>query len=94
MLCCAVLCPSNRKNENFRDNYDLYLKTIVNSWINSVYIYANNKQKKALDALKSTFDKKPHLAAPEAKAIFEIRQKEAVDYLTALMLFEEKREKK
>ena len=83
-----------RKNVNFQDNYDLYLKTIVNSWINSVYVNANNKEKKALDALKLTFDKKPHLAAPKAKAIFKIRQKEDVDYLTALMLREHEVRKK
>ena len=77
-----------RKNENFQDNYDLYLKTIVNSWINSVYVNANNKEKKVLDALKLTFDKKPRLAAPKAKSIFKIRQKEDIDYLTALMLYE------
>ncbi|MDG1136606.1 MAG: O-antigen ligase family protein, partial [Bacteroidales bacterium] len=76
-----------RKKNN--ENYDLYLKTIVNSWINSVYVNANNKEKKALDALKLTFDKKPHLAGPKAKSIFKIREKEDVDYLTALMLFEQ-----
>ena len=77
-----------RKKNN--DNFDLYLKTIVNSWINSVYVNTNNEQKKVLDALKLSFDKKPQDAAPKTKAIFEIRQKEDVDYLTALMLFEER----
>ena len=77
-----------RKNENFQDNYDLYLKTIANSWINSVYGNANNDQKKALDALRLSFDKKPQNAAPKMISIFKIRQKENVDYLTALMLKE------
>ena len=67
-----------RKKNN--DNFDLYLKIIVNSWINSVYINANNEQKKALDAwrLNSQYSK--------SSDIFKIRQKEDVDYLTALML--------
>ena len=73
-----------RKKNN--DNYDLYLKTIVNSWINSVYINANNEQKKALDALRISFDKKPQNSATKATDIFKIRQKEDIDYLTALML--------
>ena len=73
-----------RKKNN--DNYDLYLKTIVNSWINSVYNNANNEQKKALDALRLSFDKKPQNAAPKMRTVFEIRQKEDVDYLTALIL--------
>jgi len=83
-----------RKNENFQDNYDLYLKTIVNSWIKSVYNNANILQRKELDALMVKFDKKPHLAAPKSKLIFKIRQKEDVDYLTALMLFKERKRQK
>jgi tetratricopeptide (TPR) repeat protein len=75
-----------RKNENFKCNYDLYLKTIVNSWINLVYVKANNDQKNALNALRLSFYKKPHNVAPKIIDIFKIRQKEDVDYLTALML--------
>ena len=75
-----------RKQLNFSGNYDLYLKTIVNSWIDSVYVNANNEQKKALDALRLSFDKKPQNAAPKMRTVFEIRQKEDVDYLTALIL--------
>jgi hypothetical protein len=33
-----------------------------------------------------SFDKKPQQAATKSTAIFDIRQKENVDYLTALML--------
>ena len=71
-----------RKKNNFQDNYDLYLKTIANSWINSVYGNTNNDQKKALDTLRISFDKKPQYAAPKMKTIFEIKQKNDVDYLT------------
>ena len=83
-----------RKKNNFQDNYDLYLKTIVNSWINSVYNNANLLERKELDAWRISFDKKPHLVALKAKSIFEIRQKEDVDYLTALMLYEADLEQK
>ena len=82
-----------RKKNN--DNYDLYLKTIVNSLINSVYINANTKQKKALNAWKKSFDQPLYLLeapAEKAKSIFEIRQKKDVDYLTALMLFEKEKQ--
>ena len=78
-----------RKKNNFQDNYDLYLKTIANSWINSVYGNTNNDQKKALDTLRISFDKKPQYAAPKMKTIFEIKQKNDVDYLTALMFKEQ-----
>ena len=47
-----------RKKQNFSDNYDLYLKTIVNSWIKSVYTDATENERKALDAWKLSFDKK------------------------------------
>jgi len=76
-----------RKRNN--DNYDLYLKTIVNSWINSVYVNANNEQKKALNAWELNFDKKPQYSASKTVDLFKIRQKEDVDYLSALILYEE-----
>jgi len=85
--------PYQTRTKN-NDNYDLYLKTIINSWINSVYVNANNKQKEALDALKLSFDKKPWDAALITTDIFKIRQKEDVDYLTALMLKEHEVKKK
>ena len=66
----------------------MYLKTIVNSWIKSVYTDATENERKALDAWKSSFDKKPQHAATKSKAIFDIRQKEDVDYLSAAMLYE------
>jgi hypothetical protein len=83
-----------RKKQNFSDNYDLYLKTIVNSWIKSVYVNANNEQKKVLDTWKLNFEEKPQYAANKTITIFEIRQKEDIDYLTALMLFEQEDKKK
>ena len=80
-----------RKKNN--DNFDLYLKTIVNSWINSVYVNANNEQKKALDTWRLNFEKTPQSAANKTRDIFKIRQKEDVDYLTALLLFEKRKKK-
>lgn len=79
-----------RKKNN--DNYDLYLKTIANSWISSVYVNTNNKQKKTLDALRVNFDKKQKHAALKMIDIFKIRKKEDVDYLTALMIIEKKKQ--
>lgn len=79
-----------RKKNNFQDNYDLYLKTIVEGWIISVYVDANNKQKKALDRLRQIFDKEPKLAALKMINIFMIQQKQDIDYLTALILAEQK----
>lgn len=77
-----------RKKNN--DNYDLYLKTIVNSWISLVYVNANYEQRKALNDWRKSFDQPLYLLgapAEKAKSIFKIRQKEDVDYLTALMIF-------
>ena len=70
------------KRENHK--YHLYLKTIVNSWINSVYASANNEQKEALVALRLNFEREPQNAALRTIAIFKIRQKEDVDYLTSI----------
>ena len=75
-----------RKQLNFSDNYDLYLKTIVNSWINSVYNNANISEGKELDALKNNFVKNPKSAALKMVDIYDIRQKEDVDYLIALII--------
>lgn len=77
-----------RKKENFQDNYDLYLKTIVNSWINSIYGNANGKERKALKKLKLTFAQKPNIAAKKAKSIYNIKAKKTINYLDALMLYE------
>ena len=84
ILQSKVDCYCIRKKYN--DNYDFYLKTIVNSWINSVYINANNEQKKALDVWVLNFEKNPQNAALKTTEIFKIRKEEDVDYLTALML--------
>lgn len=78
----------HRKNENFQDNYDLYLKTIVNSWTNSIYDNANGKQRKALKKLKLTFAQKPDVAAKQAKSMYNIKAKKTINYLDALMLYE------
>ena len=83
-----------RKKQNFSDNYDLYLKTIVNSWIKSVYTDATENERKALDAWKLSFDKKPQHAATKSTTIFEKREKEKVGYLEALMLSEKDYKKK
>ena len=84
ILQSKVDCYSIRKKYN--DNYDFYLKIIVNGWVNSVYVNANNEQKKALDVWVLNFEKKPQNAAAKTTEIFKIRKEEDVDYLTALML--------
>ena len=82
-----------RKKNN--DNYDLHLKTIVNSWIKSIYNTSNDQEKKALDAWELRFNSlKPHYAVAKAVAVLKIRKEEDVDYLTALMLFEQEDKKK
>jgi O-antigen ligase/Tfp pilus assembly protein PilF len=78
-----------RKKQNFSDNYDLYLKTIVNSWIKSVYTNATENERKVLNAWKLSFDKKPQHSATKLTTIFEKREKDKVGYLEALMLSEE-----
>ena len=81
-----------RKKNNFQDNYDLYLKTILKAWIGSVIENSTKQEQKALNKLLLRFDKKPQYAAPKMKTVFEIRQKKDVDYLTALMLFEKEKQ--
>jgi len=82
------------KRKRNKENYDLYLKTIVNSWIKSVYADAIENERKALDAWKLNFDKKPQHAATKSTTIFEKREKDKVGYLKALMLSEEDYKKK
>ena len=79
-----------RKKTPPNDNYDLYLKTIVNSWIKSIYQNSSTKEMVELDNLSLKFNNKPHYSAKIMVDIFDIRQKEDVDYLTALMLKEYK----
>ena len=76
----------HRKHNKFQSNYDLYLKTIVNTWISVVYNNANNEQKKDLDALMLSFEKEPQNAEPRMKTIFEIRKEKGIDYLAALKI--------
>ena len=81
-----------RKKVSFQDNYDLYLKTILKAWIGSVIENSTKQEQKALNKWLLKFDKKPQLADKKTKSIFEIRQKKDVDYLTALMIFEKKKQ--
>ena len=83
-----------RKKSPPNDNYDLYLKTIVNSWIKSIYQNSSIKEMEELDNLSLNFNKKPHYSAKIMVDIFDLRQKEDVDYLTALMLKEYEVKKK
>ena len=78
-----------RKNNN--DNYDLYLKTIVNAWINSELKSSNEQEKIALKRWVLYFDIQSKHIDAISKSIFKIRQKEDIDYLSALMLFEERK---
>ena len=82
-----------RKKNNFNDNYDLYLKTIVNSWINSVYINATNDEKVALDNLSVKLIDQPFLANKQINKIFSFRNEENIAYLLALMLHDKRNEK-
>ena len=83
-----------RKKNNFNDNYDLYLKTIVNSWINSVYINATNDEKVALDNLRFKLNDQPYYADKQINNIFLLRDNEKVAYLSALMLYEKNNKNK
>ncbi len=75
-----------RKNNNFQDNYDLYLKTIVISWVNSLDDL-NDFQIQLLNQWVSDFENQPRVAAKNSMSIFQIRKDQNVDYLTALVLF-------
>ena len=83
-----------RKKNNFNDNYDLYLKTIVTSWINSVYINATNDEKVALDNLRFKLNDQPYYADKQINNIFLLRDNEKVAYLSALMLYEKNNKNK
>ena len=89
-----VILKSNvayyKKRVKNNDNYDLYLKTIVKGWVNSIQT-ENDKEKKELDKVIKEFDNNPEKAAWKWKKINQKREENKVDYLTALMLFENKK---
>jgi tetratricopeptide (TPR) repeat protein len=78
-----------RKRNN--DNYDLYLKTIVKAWVGLEFKKSNKHERIALNRWVSYFTNQSQHIDAISKSIFRIRQKEGVDYLTALMLFEERK---
>ena len=80
-----------RNNNNFQDNYDLYLKTIVKAWVGLEFINANQHEQIALNRWVLYFTNQSQHIDAISKSIFKIRQKEDIDYLSALMLFEERK---
>ena len=79
-----------RKRDNFQDNYDLYLSTIVKAWIKSELSLANKKEKKVLESWMLGFEKQPYYAVKQAESVFKIRTEKNIDYLSALMIFDRK----
>ena len=87
MILKSKVDPYVKRKKN-NDNYDPYLKTIVNSWINSVYFKANDKEKTVLKVWKQNFEKTPSYAANKSSKIYKIRKNDDIDYLTALLIYE------
>lgn len=82
-----------RKRNNFQDNYDLYLKTIVKAWVGSVIKNSTEKEQKALNNWLLNFEKHPQYSAKKARYVFNIREEKDIDYLTAFMLHKEGKNK-
>jgi len=78
---------SKRKKNN--DNYDLYLKTIIKTWVSLEVKNSNKEETRALNKWVLCFAHQPQHIDAISKRIFKIRQKENLDYLSALMLFEQ-----
>ena len=78
---------SKRKKNN--DNYDLYLKTIFNGWVNSISQETMPNEQKILNRLSKHFEKYPKIAEEKIKKAYQKRKEDNIDYLTALMLIEE-----
>ena len=71
-----------RKKEN--DNYDKYLKIIVNSWANSLIANSTEEDLRIKNILNS-FEKNPNFAEKRMREIKKIKDNEQCDYLTALI---------
>ena len=76
-----------RRKEN--DNFDLYLKTIVNGWVNSIINNKNSDKKEMLNRLLLDFENKPKETSFKTLLVFKKRKEFEIDYLNALILVEE-----
>ena len=71
-----------RKKEN--DNYDKYLKIIVDSWASSLIDNLKEEDLRIKNILNS-FEKNPNFAEKRMREIKKIKDNEQCDYLTALI---------
>ena len=87
-----VILQSNVKpywqREKNNDKYDHYLKTIVRAWISKVYNQSNELEKKYLKQWNDSFEK-PKGGAVKSKKIFNIKEKENINYLQALLKYKQ-----
>jgi len=73
------------KRKKSNDNYDLYLKTIFFSYINS-FTQTDDNKKKVIDKIKNNFETSPKGADLMLRKAFKIRREKEIDYLEALLL--------
>ena len=76
------------------DNYDLYLKTIFNGWVNSINQETMPNEQKILDRLSRGFERYPGRAEEKIKKTYQKRKNLHIDYLSALILVEEEYKKR
>ena len=71
------------------DNYDLYLNTIFNAWVNSISQETTPNEKRILSILSNPPKKKTNSLESWMKKAYQKRKEDNIDYLTALILVEE-----
>ncbi len=72
------------KRQQNNDNYDIFLKTIFKSWLNSIIKEFEVNDLKILNKLSLYFDEHPASASKKLKAVFDKKNELKINYLDAL----------
>ncbi len=71
------------KRQQNNDNYDLFLKTIFNSWINSIIQQLEEDEIKSLKDFSIYFDNHPASASKKLQAVYIKKNELSIDFLEA-----------
>tara|TARA_B110000003_G_scaffold171640_1_gene171318 strand:- start:543 stop:1436 length:894 start_codon:yes stop_codon:yes gene_type:complete len=72
------------KRQKNNDNYDFFLKTIFNSWINSIIQQLEEDEIKSLKDFSIYFDNHPVSASKKLKAVYIKKNELSIDFLEAI----------
>lgn len=82
------------KRKQNKDNYDLYLKTIVLKWANTIKLNSSFEERKILEKYIQKFNENPKLADIIMRKVYEKRNLLDENYLNSLILIDKEITKK